>query len=72
MAKRGFPEWIPGTSREFKARKRREAAAVARALDVLRLGCAYTPLGVRGSDFDAVCAAVDAWRKKLSANTWGR
>lgn len=42
--KRKLPDHIPGTVKQWRARKRRELKAVMSALDTFRLGCAYTPV----------------------------
>lgn len=67
IGKRTFPPHI-GDSRAFKARKRRELAALERAVLDALTGAAYTPL----RDIGVMLRQVQAWRKDCSAKVWGR
>jgi hypothetical protein len=67
-SKRTFPKHI-GRSREWKARKRRELTAVAKALGVLQVGAAYMPIM---QDFNVVMDKVARWQRDCSAKAWGR
>jgi hypothetical protein len=67
---RHYPYWAYSTLRGFKATKRRDAAAVERALNELRTGCAYVPN--IPDEIDAVMKTVRAWRIALSVKEWGR
>lgn len=64
---RAFPKHV-GRSRQWKARKRRELAALEKAVYAVLLGCAYTPLRNVG----VVLEQVKAWRRDCSAARWGR
>ena len=58
------------TTREFKAKKRRELRAALRELETLRLGCHYMP-----GTGENVIVAINALRRQLeacSAKRWGR
>jgi len=67
MTKRTFPEHI-GPSRAWKTRKRREAAALERALDAFLVGCFFTPC----KDVGLIRTQVREWREQLSVKAWGR
>lgn len=65
--RRAFPEHLGGR-RAFKARKRRELAALERAVWNALDGAAYTPMKDIGITLDT----VRGWRKACSAKAWGR
>jgi hypothetical protein len=65
--KRTFPPHL-GDRRAFKARKRRELAALERAVYNCLHGAAYTPL----RDVGVVLRQVQEWRRNCSAKAWGR
>lgn len=65
--KRTFPPHL-GDRRAFKARKRRELAAVERAVWNALNGAAYTPM----RDIGVLLDRVREWRKACSAKAWGR
>ena len=68
------------TARSWKSRKRREFAAVMKALDAYRIGCAYTPsiqLDREVSNDAYPCIGnLDRMareiQKSLSVKAWGR
>lgn len=64
---RTFPDHIP-PSRQWKARKRAELAALEYALNRVRVGCAFTPI----RDLGAVDTTVKEWRRLCSVKEWGR
>lgn len=70
-----IPEWVPrnakvATRRLWKALKRRQLRTLDRALDDLRMGCAYFPGGAQR--VEAISDQVKALRAELSAKEWGR
>jgi hypothetical protein len=64
MTKRLLPKHISGTAREWRLKKRAELRSVQRALSVLQMGCAYTPI----SDFGKVWALCEQWKVDLRGN----
>jgi hypothetical protein len=71
--KRTFPKHITqdyGDGRSFKSSKRQEAFALKRALDELRLGCAFIPGGSRRVEI--ITEQITALRQEISAKEWGR
>jgi hypothetical protein len=64
MARR-IPDHLRGTLRQWRVRKRRELRALTRALDALRLGCAYTPIQAHINEMQRV---VDSAQQKLRGN----
>jgi hypothetical protein len=62
---RKLPHILPGTLRQWRVRKRRELRDVSRALDALRLGCAYSPIR---QEVEHIQTAVDSARQKLRGN----
>jgi len=65
--KRTFPPHL-GDRRAFKARKRRELAALERAVFAALGGAAYTPM----KDVGVMLNKVREWRLACSAKEWGR
>lgn len=64
-------------ARQWKAKKRREARELKRALNVFRHGCAYLPSGGVGRygasrDVDIINDAIDRIIDDLSVKNWGR
>lgn len=67
--KRVLPPHIRGTIRSWKTQKRRELFALQKAAEVVRSGCAYTPL--MGS-IDTLTDWIKAARATCSEKQWGR
>jgi len=63
-----FPDHIPGTARQFKARKRAEMKRAIETVDALQLGCAYMPRGAGAKVVDAVRALEEA--RKACLEWW--
>lgn len=59
-----------GSARRFKETKRRQLIALEKALDALRIGCAFLP--TRATRVDAIAAEVESLRQELSVKEWGR
>ena len=59
------------TQRQWRHKKRRELMAAIKAMDILRMGCAYTPsangVGVRDL-YDCLKELREAWSQK----EWGK
>lgn len=58
------------SSRDFRALKRAQAREVEKALDKLRIGCAYTPEGPKICD--GIQFLLERYRWLLSVKEWGR
>jgi hypothetical protein len=58
------------TRRLWKALKRRQLRALDKAVDDLRMGCAYFPDGAQR--VETISKEVAALRRELSAMEWGR
>lgn len=59
-----------GSSRAFRAKKRRLVKDMRRLLSDLRLGCAYFPSGARG--VENIDYELKILARELSAKSWGR
>jgi hypothetical protein len=62
---RKLPDHLDCILRRWRVRKRRELRDVSRALDALRLGCAYSPIQ---RQVEQIHAAVNSARQKLRGN----
>jgi hypothetical protein len=65
-----YPTHAYPDARTFKAEKRRHLREVKRAVDQLRLGCAYFPGG--SHRVDAISDQIEELQRELSAKEWGR
>lgn len=64
-----LPEYLHMTKRAWKTRKRKEFAAVLRALEVYRLGCAFTPSYKQSQNLFTL---ADEIGRSLTVKAWGR
>lgn len=68
------PRWLLKqegiTQREWKAKKRAELKAVAKAWDVFRRGCAFTP--ATSQSVDTVNREMKFMTGRLSSKEWGK
>lgn len=64
-----YPEHAYPSARSFKAKKRADAKAALKALQELRLGCAYMP--TQGKIIDAI-ELIEESIDLMSAKNWGR
>ena len=71
MAKRKLPDYIGGTHRAWKQKKRREWRAVVRAFETFRLGCAFTP-SYEKNQIGRFEDAMKLVTEELSFKAWGR
>ena len=75
MTKRKLPDWIPGTHRAWKQKKRAEWKEVERAFERFWRGSAYVPFEKDDdgtSDLYHMRVLMGRMRRKLSAKEWGR
>lgn len=75
MKKTGVPKYVLvnqrcANVRAFKVKKRAELRAVIKAVDALRLGCAYVP-GWHGH-MDEIARHLVEWKAQMSEKQWGR
>ena len=68
---RHIAEQYDGGARGFRTAKRRQLRALVKALEELRLGCAYFPdNGIRA--VEAIAKQAKDLRRSLSIESWGR
>lgn len=60
-----------GSSRAYKKTKRKQLRILKRALDDLRMGCAYFPVS-GASLVKVISQQVETLEWELSAKAWGR
>lgn len=58
------------TSRQWKAKKRRELRAITKAFELYRFGCAYCPC--KDGEVGQIQHLLNSMQQKLSARSWGR
>lgn len=66
--RKDYPYWAYPSRRAFRVQKRAAVRRVLKALDELRLGCAYTP----AKDIGVVTEQVREWQRLMSVKEWGR
>lgn len=65
-----YPDHAFPNARAFKAEKRRHLRVLKRALDDLRMGCAYFPSGT--IHVERIAHEIEELTRELSAKEWGR
>lgn len=75
MGKQKIPAHVLSNSktasaREWKSLKRKQARIARKAIDDLRCGCAYFPLG--GHDVQEADEAIDRIIEEISVKSWGQ
>jgi len=73
--KRKLPDWIPGTMRQFRQRKRRELRHAIKEFRAVNFGCAWAPPAIGGTDKSTVgeiLRAFDRLKLEWSQKEWGK
>lgn len=64
-----WPSHLPGTRKQWLARKRREGLALLKALDAFRIGCAYLP-PADYSEGGVLISEMENWIKGPCRKAW--
>lgn len=66
-----FPRHAYATAHEFRSEKRKQVRAAIKALEELRMGCAYHP-DSGGFPVPHLCAQLELLKDAMSVKRWGK